>query len=398
MRAVPQTWSVNLQILKAIPYCNCILTNSIGNVESENGNIMKFIHIADVHLGACPDLGFPWSKTREKEIWESFSKIIEKIKSEKTDLLLIAGDLFHGQPLVRELKELNYLFGQIPNTKVVLIAGNHDYLKADSAYKKISWEPNVIGLWSDSCQACYLKSCNTYVYGFSYTTRELREMRYNQAFPGGSQNFAQDHPDANHILLAHGGDEKHVPIQLSSLAEADFDYIALGHIHQPQILIPNKMAYAGSLEPLSRTHLGMRGYIEGEIVNGITKIQFVPFAKRQYVEMVVPVTPSSTVGSIQDEITTFIEENGRQHIYCIHLEGLRDAELILEEEAFVGLGNIVEVTDETKPDYDFNELRKKYAGTLVATYIESFLVHEELTEVEQKALYYGVGALLHAGE
>lgn len=369
---------------------------------------MRFIHIADVHLGACPDLGFPWSKSREKEIWESFSRIIEKIKSENTksekmksekiDLLLIAGDLFHGQPLMRELKELNYLFGQIPDTEVVIIAGNHDYLKKGCAYQKMVWAPNVTGLFDEAMHSCYLKSCNTYVYGLSYPSREVRENCYNQAFPGGSANFAREHDGAHHILLAHGGDEKHIPIHFSNLAATDFNYIALGHIHQPRILVPNKMAYAGSLEPLDRTQLGERGYIEGTIENGVTKIQFVPFSQRQYIEMVLPVEPDSTVGSIQDEIDDFIEENGREHMYCIHLQGLRDAQLRLEEDAFLGLGNVVEVTDETSPNYDFVQLRQEYAGTLVASYIDCFLEKEELSEVERKALYYGVGALLNAKE
>ncbi len=359
---------------------------------------MKFIHIADVHLGACPDLGFPWSKTREKEIWESFSQIIEKIKLEKIDLLLIAGDLFHGQPLLRELKELNYLFGQIPDTSVVIIAGNHDYLKDSSAYKKISWAPNVVGLWDERCQACYLESCNTYVYGFSYPKREIKEMRYNQAFPSGHHNFAKEHPDASHILLAHGGDEKHVPIRFSALGATDFDYIALGHIHQPQILIRDKMAYAGSLEPLDRTHLGERGYIEGKIINGRTRIRFVPFAKRQYVEIAVEVNPSSTIRALQDYILQYIKKKGKQHIYCIRIKGLRDADMVLEADDFVSLGNIVEFVDETEPDYDFYEIRNRYAGTLVAAYIDSFMEMDDMTEVEKKALYYGVGALLKAGE
>lgn len=359
---------------------------------------MRFIHIADVHLGACPDLGFPWSKTRETEIWESFSRIIEKIKSEKTDLLLIAGDLFHGQPLLRELKELNYLFGQIPDTQIVLIAGNHDYLKNGSAYRKMHWEPNVTGLWEEECQVCYLERLNTYVYGLSYPARERKEAVYNQAFPKGRQNFETQHPDAVHILLAHGGDEKHIPIHFSNLAATDFDYIALGHIHQPRILVPNKMAYAGSLEPLDRTQLGVHGYIEGEIVNGNTRIQFVPFSARQYIEMVLPVTVDSTIRSMQDEIEEFIYENGMQHMYCIHLEGLRDAQMDIDEQIFMSLGNIVEVTDETRPDYDFEQLRQSYAGTLVGEYIDSFLQKGELTEVERKALYYGVGALLHIRE
>ena len=71
---------------------------------------MKFVHIADVHLGAAPDKGFPWSEEREKEIWESFQKVIRQVGRIRADLLLIAGDLFHRQPLRKELKEVNYLF------------------------------------------------------------------------------------------------------------------------------------------------------------------------------------------------------------------------------------------------------------------------------------------------
>ena len=31
---------------------------------------MRFIHIADVHLGMQPDAGFPWSEERGEAIWE----------------------------------------------------------------------------------------------------------------------------------------------------------------------------------------------------------------------------------------------------------------------------------------------------------------------------------------
>lgn len=36
---------------------------------------MRFIHLADVHLGAVPDRGCPWSDKRENEIWETFHRI-----------------------------------------------------------------------------------------------------------------------------------------------------------------------------------------------------------------------------------------------------------------------------------------------------------------------------------
>ena len=74
---------------------------------------MKFIHIADVHLGAEPEGLKEGSKHRGKEIWESLEQIVDICEKEKTDLLLIAGDLFHRQPLQRELKEVNFLFSKL---------------------------------------------------------------------------------------------------------------------------------------------------------------------------------------------------------------------------------------------------------------------------------------------
>lgn len=360
---------------------------------------MKFIHIADVHLGVVPDLGYAWSELRAKEIWETFSRVIEQVKREKIELLLVAGDLFHGQPLMRECKELNYLWEQIPDTAVVLVAGNHDHIQKDSAYLKTKWAKNVIGLWSENCQSCYLEKCNTYVYGMSYHGREIDTMVYNRTFPGGSTNLRKERPDAHHILLAHGGDEKHIPIHFSSLAGTDFDYIALGHIHQPQILVQDKMAYAGCLEPTSKNQSGPRGYVRGEIVNGRTTIEFVPFAKREYRNLIVAVDSSSSNGSIRTEVEESIKQQGHHHIYRIELNGFRDPNMEIQTEVLTNLGNVVEINDLTEPEYDFTKLRLKYAGTAVAAYIDSFYNQkQELTEVEKKALYLGVRALLKAGE
>ena len=50
---------------------------------------MRFFHIADVHLGAEPDKGFPWSQDRSREIWDSFRRVIEQAGQDHADLFLI---------------------------------------------------------------------------------------------------------------------------------------------------------------------------------------------------------------------------------------------------------------------------------------------------------------------
>ena len=62
---------------------------------------MKFIHAADVHLGASPDAGSSYTENRGTELWESFERLLKVCEEERVDLLLLAGDLFHRQPLLR---------------------------------------------------------------------------------------------------------------------------------------------------------------------------------------------------------------------------------------------------------------------------------------------------------
>ena len=87
---------------------------------------MKFYHTSDIHLGAVPDGCFPWSKARGEEIYDSFVRLVDQAELEKIDLLLISGDLFHRQPLSRELQVLGELFGSLKKTQVVFITGNRE--------------------------------------------------------------------------------------------------------------------------------------------------------------------------------------------------------------------------------------------------------------------------------
>lgn len=346
---------------------------------------MRFIHLADVHLGAVPDRGCPWSDRREEEIWETFRRVIAGIRENPVDLLFIAGDLFHRQPLLRELKEVNYLFSTIPETKVYLMAGNHDCMKPGSFYREFAWQPNVVFFKGETLTCVKEEGLGVYVYGLSYEHQEITAPLYDTARPVEGEGL--------HILLAHGGDEKHIPMNVNALAAAGFDYIALGHIHKPQILLRDTAAYAGALEPIDRGDLGSHGYIEGRLENGRLKTTFVPFACRSYQQLLLHVDEETTQLSLEEALKEEIYKRGGLNMYRVILQGSHAPELLLIPEKLKSYGNITEVLDESHPAYDLETLRKRYSGTLIGDYISYFLERDR-SMVEDKALYYGLQALL----
>lgn len=357
----------------------------ITGISGERTDKMRFIHVADIHLGAAP-VGLREGKdVRKKEIWETFERLIRVCKEEKPDFLLIAGDLFHRQPLLRDLKEADYLFSTIPDTRVVWIAGNHDYVKADSYYRSFTWSDNVYPLLGEEMSYLEFPELGTCIAGFSYHQKEITERRYERAFAPGRQE--------TEILLAHGGDEKHIPFTKKELFDLGYDYIALGHIHKPEILIEGAAAYAGALEPVDKNDIGPHGYIEGSISNGDVKIRFIPFAGREYIHANVQVDQHATNGSVKERLDAYIRENGKENIYKFLLKGYRDANIRFDIEKQNCFGNIVEIIDETSPWFDYEELKAENRGNLLGRYIESFAACEP-DSLEYRALYEGVQALL----
>lgn len=347
---------------------------------------MKFIHTGDIHLGASPDLGYPWNEKREKEIWDSFKQLIETTRQENIDLLLIVGDLFHRQPLVRELKEIDYLFSTIPNTQVVITAGNHDFIKPNSQYQKFVWSDNVHGLWESEWQEQYFSKIDTWVYGMSYHSREIQGRRVTEARHNGDAG--------THILMLHGGDESHNPFDKKGLLKSEFDYIALGHIHRPQIIAENKMAFCGALEPLDRNDIGEHGYIYGEVNERGIRTQFVPVAVRTYMPISIEVNAQTTQFELETKITEALNEKGSDNIFMITLEGFRNGEIFFSAKSIMEFGNIVRVIDETKLDYDVEKIYQKHKGSLIGDYIEHF--NDKTSDIDKKAFYYGLNALLEA--
>lgn len=347
---------------------------------------MRFMHMADVHLGAAPDHGFVWAKDRGREIWESFRRAIEDANEKKVDLLLIAGDLFHRQPEMQELNEVNYLFSTLERTMVVLIAGNHDYLKPGSPYLNYNWNENVICLFAPDCERVRLPELKTEIYGFSYYQQEITEPLYDRLKAEKNEYFR--------ILLAHGGDAEHIPLKKENLVEAGFDYIALGHIHKPQVYIKNLAMYAGALEPIDIGDTGPHGYIIGDVHRKKLKLSFADVCSRQYRQEEIVLNDADTTYSVREKIAETIRRNGMQHTYRIILTGWRHPKFRPDIREYLKCGRVADVTDRTAPAFHLEELCRQYQGSLIGNYIESFS-GRSLSPVEEKALSYGLEALLY---
>ncbi|MDD3173196.1 MAG: DNA repair exonuclease [Herbinix sp.] len=353
---------------------------------------MKFLHIADVHLGATPDSNMPWGAQREQEIWSSFQNIVTICNEEKVDLLLIAGDLFHRQPLVRELKEVNYLLSKLNTARVIMMAGNHDFIGARSNYQGFEWNEKVHMFLNDTVDILQFDELGLEVYGLSYHTRDIMEPLYDAVKPEENERI--------HILLAHGGDERDIPLNRKKLQDSGFDYIALGHIHKPEI-ISERMAYSGSIEPIDKNELGEHGYILGEIIQNekdkaTTSIRFVNSTVRQYKRINLTVNQETTNGSLLDLAKEVIRTNGISHIYSFTILGVREETLHFNKDALKCLGNVLEVDDQSVPDYDFDALYRENADNMIGMFIQNIRENAKQDEIARKALYYGIEALLGA--
>ena len=336
---------------------------------------MKFIHTADIHLGAA--------FLEKNQLFESFERIIEDAKNEKVDVLMISGDLFNKQPLLKELREINALFSRIGNTKVFIIAGNHDFIKKDSYYNSFNWNENVIFIKENKISRIDVDKLNLSIYGMSYHNREIRENIYD--------NLTPDNEERINILMAHGGDETHGPINFQSLNDSGFDYIALGHIHKYSEPIKNYAIYPGSIEPLDINETGAHGYVYGEITKTGRLIEFRSIAKKRCIHYELDVTGKDSNFGIIEELKKIIDKDA---YYKINLIGKSKIDLNLG--LFYNIKNVVKVVDNTSLDYDIDKLLKDNENGILGEYIKNFVINNiSPSEIEKKSNEYAIKALIY---
>lgn len=326
--------------------------------------MVRFLHLADLHLGAEPGYLEGRSRERREDFQNAFERAVDFAvdPENQIDFIVIADDFFDSSHpstdlvnfTVQQLKRL-----QRENISVVAVPGNHDslsipgsvYADPDSPLRQtinLATSPN-------SGRFCTLNvnGAQVHFYGMAWSPG-LSKPPYD--------TFQAEDTTGVHIAVLHGtlegaqfGDlhSRDVPLRLEKLAESGMDYIALGHIHAPQNHSAGDVpvVYPGTLEG-KRFKAGESGqrellviHLNGENVN----LKHIPWNQRTILIETFNLNthPVENLDELAEEIRK--QYGSEDHILRLSLEG--SIPFLVDEDALyskmVGDFYYLELNDET---------------------------------------------------
>lgn len=331
---------------------------------------MKFIHLADCHLGDR----FDFKSGLSNQIRENNKKSLEDILRNNKDLdfLLIAGDLYERSLFT--LKDYKELFDCIEDfgKDVFYVAGNHDYIgEENEAIFKM--KPTNLHIFNYE-NLEYYEINSTRIYGLSYRDRIF------------SKDFSYDidlDSDYFNILLVHATinnpESSYLNLNLDKLKKIGFDYVALGHIHKWENF-GNNIYYAGSIEPSDFSDIYDYGYIlfdQGEITHIDSSIM-------QFYDLELNLDNFKDENELISYVNSKLKSN-KENYLRLNIDGTVNTKKIKE-----GIrANHLEIRL-TEPEslYDLVNL---YPNSLLEKYWKKF--PEELSDTEKRALELGLDAI-----
>lgn len=346
---------------------------------------LRIIHCADVHMDPVMS-GLDERKVniRREELKRSFKKIIALAKN--AHILLISGDLFDSHSASEStLAFLKNEFASIPETKVYIIAGNHDYLSADSVYRRFDFGKNVHFFGTEME---VVEEADYDIYGKSFkAANETVSML---------SDFKVKNPDKINICLMHGnlGGSEYNPIKISDIEASGLDYLALGHVHKATEIKQagaTFYAYSGCPEGKGYDESGEKGVYAIELIKGnILSGEIVPVCERMYFDEEIDITDTWSYDEIMEKINE--HHFGPRHIYRFTLVGKTDMAIdtgVLREHIE---GFEVTVRDKTTPVVDIEKLAEEFSlkGLFAKFALEEKpnMTEEEFNEAIKAGLQY----------
>ena len=222
----------------------------------------KFLHAADLHLDS-PLRGLARRGAIAGAFVEASRRALENLVSaaigEQVAFLIIAGDIYDGdwrdyatgQFFVRQMGRLAR--ADIP---VFTIRGNHD---AESVVSKsLPLPTNVRSFSVRAVESVAIEELRVKLHGRGFANRHVADnvaLDYPPATPGYF-NIGLLHTS----LTGRDGHDVYAPCSVEDLERAGYDYWALGHIHQREV-VPGRstIVFPGNLQGRHARETGPKG-------------------------------------------------------------------------------------------------------------------------------------------
>jgi DNA repair exonuclease SbcCD nuclease subunit len=264
---------------------------------------MRIIHAADLHLdsplrGLMPYEGAPVAAVREATR-HAFERLIAFSIESKASLVLLAGDLYDGD--WRDFstglffaKEMSRL--REANVRVVIVRGNHD--AASQITRSLKLPENVHELSARKPETVLFEHLGVAVHGRSFPERAVTD-DLSREYPqpvDGLVNFGLLHT----CLDGRVGHEPYAPCKLEALRAHGYDYWALGHVHQREVLSRDPwVVFPGNLQGRHVREPGAKGATVIDVDHGrIESVEPVAFDVVRWVETFVDVPPSASITDV----------------------------------------------------------------------------------------------------
>ncbi len=278
---------------------------------------IRVIHAADLHLGS-PFSALPAASAavRRNEQEQTFYDLIRLCRKRRTQILLIAGDLLDAVRVSPEQRRnLVRAFEEIPETQVFISPGNHDPYSRLCPYETEAWPPNV-HVFKGALEPVFCKELDTVVWGAAFRATRQASTLCPPDFHVSSA--AEAGPDTIHLIVLHGdlvagksGGSAYNPIKASWIEESGADYVALGHVHDPTLVLRagrTYYAYSGCPEARGYDEAGPRGFFAGTIAKGRADLDYIHMNKRNFYTLEVPVDDCGTQTELADAVRRYLRE------------------------------------------------------------------------------------------
>ncbi len=224
---------------------------------------VKFLHAADIHLDSPLRRLDQYDGAPVEEIREATRRALQNMVGlaieESVDFVVIAGDLYDGN--WKEFRTGLYFVAQMVRLRehgipVFVIAGNHD--AANRMTRSLPLPDNVTLFDHRRPQTEILENLDAAVHGQSFATADVKKnlaAGYPAAVPG-LFNIGLLHTSAT----GREGHERYAPCGLDDLRGKEYDYWALGHVHQREIVCQEPLAiFSGNLQGRHVGETGVKG-------------------------------------------------------------------------------------------------------------------------------------------